>query len=98
MTLAMGAITISVDEDGSALDVWVVLRAHRSELRGEYAGALWVRVAEPAEGGRANQAAMVLLKKISGATEVYLENGFRFRRKRVVFVGVTPEDLQLRID
>jgi uncharacterized protein (TIGR00251 family) len=74
------------DLDGG-LELWLHVRprARQAHVGGEHAGALEVRVREPAQDGRANAAVIAAL---AGALEVAradveLVGGLQSRRKRV---------------
>lgn len=86
-------VTVGRHREGSVIDVWVVPGAARTEVVGPHDGALRVRVAVPAEDGKANAAVAVVLKDRFTAQEAYLESGARSRRKRYVLVGVSPDEV-----
>ncbi len=86
-------LVIAPHPDGSIVDVWVVPRARRTEVAGIHDGALRVRVATAPERGRANRAVVRLLKRTTGAREVYLDAGAQARRKRFVVVGLDSVEL-----
>ncbi len=65
---------------GVTIDVWVVPGASRSEFVGLYGDKVKLRVAEPAEGGRASEAARRLLEGLLGAP-VSLTRGMTNRHK-----------------
>ena len=72
----------SADPD-TIIEVWVVPGAKRSEIVGVHDNALRVRIASPAEGGKANYALLKLIRNVvSAAAE--LEHGATSRRKRVL--------------
>lgn len=75
---------------GVILTVWVTPRAVRSEVAGPHGAYLRVRVAAPAEGGRANQAAVRLLSSTFGC-RVDLLSGARSRIKRMLLRGAEPD-------
>ena len=83
---------VEAHPDGSLLAVWVVPGARRSEVVGPYGDALKIRVAAPAEGGRANGAMLSVLSERIGAA-CRLESGATHRRKSVVVEGVGPGEL-----
>ncbi|MGD2051171.1 MAG: DUF167 domain-containing protein [Acidimicrobiia bacterium] len=74
--------------DGVALTVWVVPGARRSEITGLYGDALRMRIAAPAEEGRANRAVIEILRVTFG-TDVRLMGGAVSRRKRFLLHGMT---------
>jgi uncharacterized protein len=65
---------------GVTIDVWVVPGASRSEFVGLHGDKVKLRVAEPAEGGRANEEARRLLEGLLGAP-VSLIRGMTNRHK-----------------
>lgn len=81
---------------GSMITVWVVPGAHRNQVTGVYSDALRVRIAAPAEKGRANKE---LLEYLSGVLGVSLQlgGGAGSRRKRLIALGVETQDLTQRI-
>lgn len=82
----------SPDGDGTLIEVWVVAGASRTEIAGEHDGALRVRVAPPAERGRANRALLDLLGGTLGAG-VEMVAGETGRRKRVRASGIAPAEV-----
>jgi len=75
-------------QDGVVIEVWVVPGASRTEVAGVHDGALRLRVAAPAEGGKANKAIAKLLQSLFEApTE--LMSGTTSRRKRFLVRGVS---------
>ena len=74
---------------GVILTVWVTPRAVRSEVAGPHGTYLRVRVADPAAGGRANQAAVRLLASFFGC-RVDLLSGAGGRIKRMLLRGADP--------
>lgn len=83
--------------DGSLITVWVVPGARRDEIVGYYAGALRVRITAVAEKGRANKALLAFLEKALGC-RLRLVGGAGSRRKRVVAVDLSTDDLISRLD
>ncbi|MDH5615596.1 MAG: DUF167 domain-containing protein [Acidimicrobiia bacterium] len=79
-------------DGGAVLEVWVVPGASRTEVTGLHDGAVRIRVAAPAEGGKANQALVNLLKAITGA-EAEIIRGRNSRRKQLLVGGVRAVDL-----
>ncbi len=77
---------------GVILTVWVTPRAVRSEVAGPHGSYLRVRVAAPAEGGRANQAVVRLLSSTFGC-RVDLLSGARSRIKRMLLRGADPDSV-----
>lgn len=88
---------IDFKEEAGALtfSVRVVPRASRSELAGEHAGALKVRVAAPPVEGAANEELARLLAKTFGvaARDVEVISGRASKTKRVRVRGVKASDL-----
>ncbi len=78
--------------DGVVVAVWVVAGAVTSEVVGIHGDALRVRVAAPAERGKANRAVGRLLEELTGG-EVELLSGARARRKRYLVRGVSRSAL-----
>ena len=83
--------------DGSALTVWVVPGARRTEVVGYHGDAVRVRVAAPPEKGMANKAVASLLGDVLGA-KVRLVSGATSRRKRFVVVAVEPPILITQLE
>ncbi|HZI65338.1 MAG TPA: DUF167 domain-containing protein [Thermoanaerobaculia bacterium] len=73
---------------GVELSIKVVPGASRSEVAGVLGDRLKVRVAAPAESGRANRAVEELLKAWLGAKEVEIVAGRSGREKTVLVSGV----------
>ena len=81
------------DREGSAvIEVWVVPGASRTEAVGLHGDALRVRLAAPAEGGKANRALVNLLEKITGR-EAEIIGGKGSRRKQLLVRGATAVDV-----
>jgi uncharacterized protein (TIGR00251 family) len=80
------ATVLTEVEDGILLTVWVVPGARRDEVVGTHGDALKVRVAAPAEGGKANEAMLRLLSRRVGAT-CRLQRGATSRKKTVLVEG-----------
>lgn len=76
-------------DGGIELSIKVVPGASRSEVAGVLGDRLKVRVAAPAEGGKANRAVAKLLKEWLGATEVEIVSGPSRALKTVLALGVT---------
>jgi uncharacterized protein (TIGR00251 family) len=75
-------------ETGVLVDVWVVPGASSTEIAGIHDGAVRIRVAAPAEGGKANRAVARLLQRTMGAKQARLVRGASGRRKTFVLTGV----------
>jgi hypothetical protein len=76
---------------GAVIEVWAVAGARQAGIFGEHGGAVRVKVAAPAEAGKANRAIARILCEVTGAASAELERGARHRRKRFVLIGVDPE-------
>ncbi len=83
---------LSAHWEGVMIEVWVVPGAARTEIVGVHGEALKVRVAAPAEGGRANEAVARLLVDELAATAVELVVGRTGRRKRYLVKGIAMKD------
>ena len=81
---------------GSMITVWVVPGARRNQITGIYSDALRVRIAAPAERGRANKELLAYLSEVLGVS-LQLGGGAGSRRKRLIAVGVDRRDLEQRI-
>jgi hypothetical protein len=77
--------------EGTVIEVWAVAGAQQPGIFGEHDGALRVKVAAPAEAGKANRAISRILRDATGAASADLERGAHRRRKRFVLTGVDPE-------
>jgi len=75
----------------------VVPGARRSEIVGLHAGALRVRVAAPAEEGKANRAAAGLVAEALGGRRGEVVSGAGARRKQVLVRGVSGEQAGERL-
>ncbi len=82
---------IAEHPDGSTLTVWAVPGASRTEIRGLHDEALRIRLAAPAEGGKANRELLKLLKTKTGARQVTLLSGAASRKKTVLLRNIHPE-------
>jgi uncharacterized protein (TIGR00251 family) len=82
-----------------SLAVRVAPRASRNELAGVEAGALKVRLTAPPVEGAANQALVKLLAKSLGVAKgkISVVSGERSRNKRVLVLGLSPEELRGRL-
>ncbi len=74
--------------DGVIVDVWVVPGASRDEVTGLHDGALRVRVAAPAEGGKANRSVARLIARAFGPRRARVVAGHTARRKQVLVPGI----------
>jgi uncharacterized protein (TIGR00251 family) len=78
------------------ITVWVVPRARRNQVTGVYSDALRVRIAAPAEKGRANKELLAYLSDLLGVS-LQLGGGAGSRRKRLIASGVEAGELAERI-
>jgi len=76
-------------EGGFDLAVKVVPDASRTEVAGLLGNRLKVRVAAPAEGGRANRAVVELLQRWLGVQTVEIVGGIASREKTVRVSGLS---------
>jgi hypothetical protein len=77
-------------EDGIELRVKVVPGASKSEIVGALGDRLKVRVAAPAERGKANRAVVEILRKWLGVRDVEIVSGHSNREKTVRVRGMSP--------
>jgi uncharacterized protein (TIGR00251 family) len=87
------------DGDSVLLAIRVIPRASRTEIVGERAGRLAVRVTAPPLEGRANDAVRRLLAKALGVTvgRVQVVSGERGRDKRVRIEGISATEAARRL-
>jgi uncharacterized protein (TIGR00251 family) len=71
------------------LDVKVVPGASRTEIVGSLGNRLKVRVAAPAEGGKANRALVELIREWLGTRAVEIVAGLSSREKTVRVFGLS---------
>lgn len=76
--------------DGTVVFVWVVPNASRDEIVGLHDDRVKVRVAAPAEGGKANRKVCALLAPALGGSRGIVLDGETSRRKAVLVLGVDP--------
>jgi len=81
------------------LRVKVVPNASRAGIVGPLGGALKVKVAAPAEGGKANRAACKLIADALGlaAGSVVVDRGAAQPHKRLLITGVTVDRARRRL-
>jgi uncharacterized protein (TIGR00251 family) len=84
-------------EGGIELRIKVVPGASRSEIAGVLGDRLKVRVAAPAESGKANRAAIELLQKWLGVRKVEIVGGLSSPEKTVRVEVSEPGPLLLRL-
>ena len=97
MTAPADGNPITAHPHGTLVEVWVVPGARTAEVVGVHGDAIRLRVAAPAEGGKANRAVEKLLAEITGARHVELIAGATSRRKRVVLRGIPPEQARSQL-
>ena len=83
------ALPLRAHPEGVVVEAWVVPGATRSEVVGLHDGALRVRVAAPAEGGKANRAAARLVARAVGGRTGEVVAGVGSRRKQILVAGVS---------
>jgi len=71
------------------LDVKVVAGASRTEIAGPLGNRLKIRVAAPAQGGKANRALVELLREWLGVREVEIVAGRSSAEKTVRVLGLS---------
>ncbi|MGB7859971.1 MAG: DUF167 domain-containing protein [Acidimicrobiia bacterium] len=81
---------------GVTLDIWVVPGAARSEITGLYDQKLRVRIAAPAEKGRANKEAIRYLTEILGS-KVVLVGGMSSRHKVFQVSGMETDSVERKL-
>jgi uncharacterized protein len=84
------------EKDGClTFQVYVVPRASRSEIAGEYNGALRVRLAAPPVDGAANRELVAVLAKALHVSQsaVMIDTGHTSKIKRVTISQCAPEIL-----
>ncbi len=86
---------VRADDAGTRLVVWVVPGSSRDRIVGPYGDALKVRVAAPAERGRATAAVARVLGRRLGTT-VELVGGTTSRRKTFLVRGMAPLEVVRR--
>ncbi len=77
--------------------VWVVPGSSRTEIAGLHGDALKVRVAAPAEKGKANRALLDLLSDRLGPATVRLVAGGAGRSKTIEVAGADLQDVERRL-
>jgi len=91
---------IEVGADGTVfLRLHVQPGASRAGLRGRHGGALKVKVTAPAEGGRANEAVLLLIAELLDLPRsgVSLVSGPSSRAKRVAVTGIDEAGIRDRL-
>ena len=88
---------ITEDGDGVTVRVWVVPNASTTEVVGLHGDALKVRVAAPAERGKANRAVVRLLAEVLAPASVRLMAGGTTRTKKILVVGAGLASVRRRL-
>jgi uncharacterized protein (TIGR00251 family) len=90
---------ITAHPNGAVLAVVVTPRAGVTSLGAVEAGAVRIRVAAPPVDGAANAALLRFLAEMTGVgrSTVRIVGGETGRRKRVLFEGITAEELSRRL-
>jgi uncharacterized protein (TIGR00251 family) len=83
--------------EGVTVRVWVVPGASKTEVAGLHGDALKVRVAVPAERGRANRAVVRLLAGLLDPAPVRLIAGETARLKMILVGGVDVDVVRERL-
>lgn len=81
---------------GVTLDTWVVPGASRSEITGLYDQKLRVRIAAPADKGRANKEAIRFLTELLGS-KVVLIRGMSSRHKVFQVSGIEADSVERKL-
>ncbi|MFW6074161.1 MAG: DUF167 domain-containing protein [Chloroflexota bacterium] len=84
---------------GTSIDVYVQPRASRTEVAGEHAGRLKVRVAAPPVDGAANTELIAFFSKAIGLPkrDVSILRGESGRQKTLLVRNVQPSEVRNRI-
>lgn len=92
-------IDLTLHAQGTVLAVHAQPRAKRNVVVGTRAGALRVAVTAPPEKGKANAAIGAVLADCLGCrlSQIALISGETSRQKRFLVLGVTPDELRLRL-
>jgi uncharacterized protein len=92
-------IMITERAEGCVLPVRAQPGARKAGILGEHGGALKVAVTVPAEGGRANQALVEVLRQALALkrSQVELFKGETSREKLFLVRGLSPGELQARL-
>ncbi|NLI83169.1 MAG: YggU family protein [Deltaproteobacteria bacterium] len=86
--------------EGTLLDLHVQPRASRDEIAGLHGPFLKVRLKAPPAEGEANTACVKFIAHLLGVakSEVEIVQGRSSRRKRLLVRGISPKDVQLRLE
>jgi len=92
-------IEIRTEAEGCRVTIQVTPRSPRTEIVGEKAGALHVRVSSPPEEGQANASLVRVLAKAVGVSRsaVQIVSGERSRRKIVFIRGLQGQEFLDRL-
>ena len=92
-------IALTPHAEGTVLPIRAQPGARKNAILGERAGSLRVAVSAAPEKGKANAAIEAVLAeslRLKGS-QIRLISGETSREKRFLIVGVSPEELQLRL-
>jgi uncharacterized protein len=94
------AALFDVSGDDVVVHVHVQPGAGRTAVTGRHGHAVKVKVGAPPEGGRANDAVLALFAEVLGVpvASVSIAGGETSRSKRVRVSGVTPADVEKRLE
>ena len=85
--------------DGVVLSLHIQPGAKKTEISGIHGDALKIRLAAPPVDGKANDALLAFIAKTLGIpkSRVHLLSGQASRSKRVAVTGLTPADIESRV-
>jgi uncharacterized protein (TIGR00251 family) len=91
---------ISSAEGGAAFPVRVVPRASKNEVSGRHGDAVKIRLTAPPVEGAANEALVDFLSELLDVRKSQIEilTGHASRDKIVCVVGVSPQEVEARLD
>jgi uncharacterized protein YggU (UPF0235/DUF167 family) len=89
-------VRLTSTEKGTILPVRAVVRARRTGILGERAGALRVGVSAAPEGGKANRALLRIIADALGVPPSHLEilRGMTSREKQILIRDVDPDRVE----
>ena len=95
MSMKLSPPTIRPDHGGTILECHIQPGAAAGRIAGEYDGRLKIAVAAPPVDGKANAALIRFFSKKLAIppSRIQIVNGETGRKKRLFFVGLTPEQL-----
>ena len=98
-TDANRASGVACHPHGSLLSVVVVPRSGKSSIAQLADGTIQIRIAAPPVDGAANAALLRFLADILDVrrSRLAITSGASSRRKRVVIVGLAPDELEIRL-